>query len=383
MYLLIQFSIAVIFICIAIIFYRKEYTWWEYILQLIIPIGIVMAMYYITTHARIMDTEYWGNTIVKVEYQEQYEYWDPCKDTYDCNCTTDKDGNRSCDTCCDPGCVSYGPYYYAYNENGTQVMINEDTYHKIKDKFKTEKNTNKQKGDSCKKGWLYEAKWNGEYDSYQVHVTKHKYENKVRYNKIFVPEEIKKEERKKVHNYPSIVSLDQQHVIGEWYSLKDKQIADHRLDFHNGMYGPKPRDNSGQIKAFLLLYKDTPKSIVRLQKGSWKRGNKNEYTLMIGWDSKTRKIVWYDDMTFELSGKCSNRIKKYVYENPETSLEDLTNTMSNILAEHWLRREFTPLNALIKLDPPKWLWVVGILLGIGLGIGGLFLFSNNEQNGKY
>ena len=380
MYLLTQFALAIIFISIAAIFYRKNYVWWEYLLQLVIPIGIVMAMYHITTHARVMDTEYWGNTIVTVTHQERYERWDPCKSTYSCNCRTDSNGNETCDTCCDPGCVSYGPYYHAINENGLEIMLSEADYRKIANKFKNEKNTGKQKGDSCKKGYLYEAKWDGEYNTYQIHVTKHRYENKVRHNKIFVPESVTKKEKSQTYPYPSISGVDQVHIIGEWHDDYDKSQAEHRLDFHNGMYGPRPRDRSGQIKVFILLFKDQPKSVARLQKGLWQRGNKNEYTLMLGWDSKTQKISWYDDMTFEMSGKCSNRIKKYVYDNPDLKLEVLASEMSNILAEHWLRREFTPLNALIKLDPPKWLWVVGILLGIVLGILGLFIFTSNEYD---
>ena len=100
MYILTQFLIAFILIAIIVWKWRHEYVWWEYLLQAGIPILLAITINAISTTTRENDGEYWGNTIVKVAYQEEYEEWDPCSYTEDCNCTipivTGKQNRNSC-----------------------------------------------------------------------------------------------------------------------------------------------------------------------------------------------------------------------------------------------------------------------------------------------
>jgi len=381
MYILTQFLIAIIFIVIIIIWYRDEYTWWEYILQALVPIFLALIINAISTTTRENDTEYWGNTIVKVAYQEEYEEYDPCKETYDCNCTTDDDGNTSCDTCCRGGCVDYGPYWFIYNERGTERSVSKNKYRNIINHWSTQVHTKEDyKGDHCGKGDYHYAKWPKTRETYKIYATQHTYKNKVRYNKVYVPDQLITRNAQHTFEYPNIREFEQDHILGDyWTGSNDRAEAELNLDIHAGLMGPRPQEQHGQIKPFLLLFKDASKDAASAQFARWQGGNKNEYTVMIGWNSKTNKITWYDIMTFTENGACKNRMKEYLHENREASLEEITQKMRFVLNQHWERRSFTPINQLIKLKPTKGVWITAILLGIILGIVFMIAFSRNEH----
>lgn len=378
MYFITQVSVGLIMLLIAYLYFKHEYTWWEYILQLIFPLAIAGIVYQISTSVRETDFEFWGNTCVKVEWQDRYEYYDPCKDTEECNCTTDKDGNRSCSTCCVGGCVTVYPYGIAWNEFGSYEYISEVMFNEIRLKFGNKKTFEDYKGDGCGRGDMHRSIWEGEKHTYQAFITRHKYENKVRFQPIYNPKTATEEEIKSAYKYPPINGIDQDHILGTWRDGLALERADNILASHAGIYGPKSQEEHGQVKPFILIFTDQPKRMADVQRAAWQNGNKNEYTLMLGMDAQNENIKWFEIMTFSQNGAVKNRMMEFLHSDPKLNIDRIADEMSYILAEHWKRRSFTPLNNLITLKPNGWTWFLGILLNLLVGIGSLVAFSSNE-----
>jgi hypothetical protein len=360
---------------------RTKYIWWEYMLQLFIPTVIVTIVWFTATASMKMDTEYWGNTCVSIQYEESYEWWNTCSYTVDCNCTTDKDGNTSCDQCCVAACDYESASWYAIDERGRRRSIREDEYNTIKKKWGLEEyDTGDTNGTAnCRIGKIYRVDWDNNMETYQIIVTKHKYENKVRFEATYFYPQYTEDQLTDVYGYPVIQGLDQDHVIGDWYNSSDQQAADHILDIHNGTYGPKPREDQGQVKVFMFVYTDKDRSYAVKQKDKLEGGNKNEYILVLGFNSLDNSIMWYEIITYCDNGSAVNRMKEWLYANPNSTLEEIAEAMTDVLENNWERREFTPLNAFIKLKPKPWVWVLAYILNVIISVGMIFVFSNNEN----
>ena len=383
MYIIGQLLIVLIFIGIILFNknIRKEYVVFEYILQVVVPILIVVCVWEVSKYSMVIDDEYWGNTCVKIERHEEYRWLNPCSYTEPCNCTTDEDGNETCDSCCVEACDYVPETYYAYDENDKQISITKNQYYKVLKKWKLpEIETDVKNGTiSCGLiGNVFETIWDNNKDNYQIIVTHHTYENKVRYEPTFFYPQYNKDQLNDVYDYPFIVGLDQKHVIGEWYNSADKKQSEHLLDVFNGIYGPKSREDHGQIKVFYFIYKDKDQSYGVKQKDKLQGGNKNEYNLVLNYDSKTKNISWYEVISFYEKSAVKNRVEEYLYSNPQTSLVDLTNVVTDVLSKNWLRREFTFLNSIIKLKPPLFIWITAYIVNIIVSLILIFFFKEND-----
>lgn len=381
MYILGQLSICIIFIIIILKSdFKDEYELWEYGLQMCIPIIIAGLIWLLSTNTMKMDTEYWGNTCVKIQHQEEYEEWNPCATTRECCCKTDKNGNRECDTECVGGCESHGPYWYAFNEYGDRIDIKKSEYERIKNKWKLPPQKVGTSGDACGRGDLFEITWDNNMNNYQIIVTKHTYVNKVRHEVTFFYPTYEDKELTDIHDYPPVNELEQDHVIGRWPYNNEQELAEHKLDVLNGVFGPKARNEHGQIKAFIFVYIDKPREYAVKQKDKLLGGNKNEYSLVLGYNTKTKKIEWYDIITYCDNGASVNRMKEFLFENPSAPLNIVADEMVNILTTTWIRREFTPLNSIITLRPPNWVIILAYIINAILSTGMIYIFHTNERH---
>ena len=86
--------------------YKSKYAFQEYLLQFVIAFSIPFIIYFSYTTIVASDIEYWGDSIISVEKQTEYYSYDwesNCFEcgSYDCNCSTDDNNIKSCDTCCE------------------------------------------------------------------------------------------------------------------------------------------------------------------------------------------------------------------------------------------------------------------------------------------
>lgn len=362
-------------------FARKYYVWWEYVLQILIPAFIATVIYFIGVNQKNWDIEWWSDTCVELRHEESYETEETR--SYSCNCSTDSDGRESCSTCYEDYCSDHPEQWYAISSLGWLQAINEAEYHLIRKKWNALELKIGTIGDEeCRIGGVYSVNWNGDSISRQIFVQRHRYENDVRFNRVYVPQEYTKEMRYlPILDYYDVDGIDQNHIIGYWSDIADKEKADLILDRHAAKFGPKKREERGQILPLIWIYNDQPNSIARYHRAKHQGGNKNEYSLLIGYNSKTQKIDWYDIVTFTQNGACVNRMKEFMHDNRDNrtaSLEEISTEMTKILSNHWERREFTELNKMITFRPSAKLWAFGILFNLIIGALCAFGFMGND-----
>lgn len=365
MFISIFIALLLIISTLVVVFIKKSkfneyFTTVELILLFVFPILIAYVAFSLSTNAKERDWEFWGSTCVKAEYQERYGQWE--RESYECNCTTDKEGRRSCDTCYRMVCNKYGPYYYAYNEFDSQVSLTENQYKQLVSKFKNEKNTRVSLG-SCPSGDLWVSNWNKDSASYQVFVQQKPYKNKVRFNAIYNPK-YSKQLIKKLQplNYPPINGIDQIHIVGSNFaSSQDIKQANAILAHHAGIYGPKPHEQHGQVKPFIFTYINKPQQMVLAQRAYLEGGNKNEFIVLVNYDSLSKKISWYDIITYD-EGETPYRLKIWLESNRSATLTQISKQTVDLLSKYWQRKHFTHLNEVIMTPIPTWIWIAGFFM---------------------
>lgn len=365
MFLVTQAVIALVVTVIMYYIAKKDYAWWEYGIQFLIPFLIVLGVKELSLTYMSSDTEFWTTTLKEMVYQEQYRIWvtKTCSETYACG--SDSNGNtKYCTRYYDCSeCESRGPYYYLNGQSASYVGI--DTWNYLKKKWKVKPEHIGTNGDHCGKGDRWRIQWDQSYETHQAWTSVHPYENKIRYDAGRFPmRELTETEKSIVKSYPDLfVGIEQKPISGPWRDAKDLNNANHRLNYFNAVYGPKSREEHGQIKVFIMLYKDVPKSKVHhAQRIKLEYGNKNEFIVMLGWNSNTNSITWSDVITHTVDGTSVNTPQRIINDNPDISMEDFVIELTEVLSKNWIRTEFTPLNDVITLKPKLWVWIVALVL---------------------
>ncbi len=78
----------------AYFIWKRDITWTELVLNVAVPLAIIAGFYFIGRASEMKDIEVW-NGVVTGKERVHGHYTRP----YDCNCTTDSDGNETCQTC--------------------------------------------------------------------------------------------------------------------------------------------------------------------------------------------------------------------------------------------------------------------------------------------
>lgn len=380
-FLFVSFLVAALAMAVAAIFFAKKFVWWEYLVMGFSPFAIAAMVFFIDQEGRKWDTEYFTNTVVRVEY---IEYWETyvSKTCYkDCNCKTVKSSNgksssRKCDTC--PYDCSYcdknPAQYWAYNERGDRAPISSVEYQRIKNKFGNEKfvelNRSIRHWGSCgEDGDKYVSEWNGNLEQFEPYCTDHNYVNKVRLSNTYGFRDLTEDEMKKVKKYPQIINVYQPSIVGNWPWKDDAAKATFKLDRFNGLNGKKL-----QIKAFIFTYYNQRSDVVDLQKIYFENGNKNEIIVCVGYDGNG--VTWVRAFSWTDEKICENEAARFYTK--DMKLEALVDHMIPVWTANWKRKEFSPLNELIHLTPSTTAWITMIILQIILVVGLTIAFKQNE-----
>lgn len=382
-FILTSWAIAFVFVLVAASLFRKHFVWWEYFILLAAPLLLSGIIYGIDTNARVSDTEFFSNQTVKVEY---YEYWETyvhktCTRTYDCNCSTDSKGHKSCSTCTETYDCSYcdenPAKYIAYNENGKSREISESEYRRIVKKFGNEQfvelNRDIDNWAGCgQDGNMYVSQWDGNPERFEIFATAHTYENKIRLSDSYGFRELSKQEKSRIHEYPGINGVYQPSITGNWHNTSDYWRAMFLLDRFNGQYG-----KSKQIKAFIFTYYNQTPDVADLQRLYFQNGNKNEIILCVGYTGS--QATWIKAFSWTDEKVCENEAVRYF--RSDMTLTGLVEHMIPIWRDKWVRKQFTPYNEIINIQPSTTAWVIMIILNLGLCaiLGNAFIRNEYES----
>lgn len=373
--ILINFLIAVGFLVGGIYFHKNKITLLEGALQLVIPIGIGALFFFIYRTGKSTDHEYWGNNVEYIYRTTEYNSYDynSCCTEYSCNC----DDEGKCDTCCDScyECNRTSAKFYAVLNTGSKRSISNVTYYEIKKRFNTEeinkgvwKTGNKGGGCGETRSWKYTVHWDKSWKTAWNYSSKHRYTNKVVLSStLYTPRKISQEEKEYYNllDYPVINRTEQQCLIG----ITNREV-EQRLQYFNGKYG-----KDLQIRLFIWNL-DSPIGAAEMQKHYIQNGNKNEVNIILNKDEYAIG-TWCNEAEFTV------RLENMLQEG-NIDLLDFVYDFEKLAKEHYVRREFTPLNAVVNIPVPLNVRIWSIFLHLIISSGLLYYFIVNEfQNYNY
>lgn len=380
--------IPVIAILVLLFFYRKNTTWWEYLMLFGVAVLIIAAMKVIGEKSQSNDTEYWGDLIKKAKYYEAYSIWDDETCTRSVACGKDDKGNtKYCDEKYDCSHLDSHPAHWEITTIlGWEMSISKEFYEYLVKKFGVNvqfKDMNRRSecglGDYVvKDGNMYFVEWDGNSAKSEAVVKTHTYENKVQCSRsIFNYRDIDEDEAKKagLYSYPKISDHRAPNILGGQGCAANLDSAEQRLGYLNGNLGPKK-----QLRVQVLIFKDKPLSIAKLQEAYWKNGNKNEFVVTIGLD-KQNKATWCYVFSWTEIAELKISTRDYVMSQEKFNPLALADYLSKELEAKWVRKQFKDFSYL-TVEPPLWALILAFVLEIAFCVAYGFWAVNNEHNPK-
>lgn len=390
-------GIAIIFAIFLLIFFRERVVWWELVILIAIPTLISFGSKALVDTYSVEYSEYLGDEVTSVYEEEPYNEWIDKTCYEDCNCTTDKDGNETCDSC--PYDCSYqndeGPRWYAKTKCGNNVSITEAQYDKWVIQFggnriKINTRTNYDSSDKCvwsngtkfegkivgTYSYIWQTNWDGNYTTSVPLTTTQKYVNKIKASDYTVFNFVKLTEDSakslKLFDYPKFDNyFTYPSVLG--YNDDSVQLMFKKINGHLG------RDK--QIRVWVLVHNTSDSDIGWMQECYWVGGNKNELVINIGVDGN--EIKWCHTFSWSDIQSLKDDIEKYVVKRKTLNRITLTDIAYYVRIES--EKRFERLNFkqfdYLTVEPPLVgiiiCYILTLLICVGLSF---FVITNDENN---
>jgi len=329
------FVVAIILVIVC----RKNIVWWEYIVLILVSVLLTLGMRSCCIADRETDVEYYGGYMVKITHYDEWDEWVVKTCTREVPDGVDEKGNTKYRT------ETYDCSYRDYHPERWTYLTNTGHEHHFCEKSEFDRAMRelgypKMKFKEMNRhyytidGDAQEYYWDGAVQHIRPLVDTHHYKNKINCsNSVFNFEEINDEEAKEIglYDYPKIIDDDQDVILG----IKPSAVTHKEFKYINSVYGPKK-----QFRMYVLIYPDKPLDISEKQKSYWKGGNKNEFIICLGYNTKTGLITWCNPFSWCDKPELEVATKRYFREHPR-----LANLYQypNWLRKHlylWKRKEF-------------------------------------------
>ena len=236
---------------------------------------LVMAgMWHLSRAQQITDTEIWNGQVT-----DKKQVWVSCSHSYECFCTTDRDGNRTCQTCYEH---SNDWDWVVYTTAGDLTISRVD-----------------RRGSHTPPRWA------------QVEIgepasVEHRYKNYVQAvpESLYNLSEAENDALPDVPNYPEVYDyyrIDRVLTVGVTYA--DADVLNAQLNTALMTLGPQKQAN------VVVIVVNAPDPNYRYKvEASWIGGNKNDIIVLLGTDETAETVAWADVITF--AGNAGNELFK-------------------------------------------------------------------------
>lgn len=376
--LILIYSLPFIIAVLLLIFFRNQVTWFEYIGLIIISMLFTLMFRGIFVSINESDTEYWGGYMTKIRHYDDWDEWVHRTCTRKVLKGYDKDGNPEYDE------EEYDCSYRDYHPERWTYTDNYGSEHYFWDKEEFDRAmaelgypkmvfVDMHRHYYTKDGDAQDYYWDGTFENSRTLTTWHTYTNKVIASRsIFRFEDIDKEKAKELglFEYPEIQDYDQKSLLG----VRLDRLTMKKIKYLNGTFGSKY-----QFRIYILVFKDKPLVISEQQKSYWQGGNKNEFILCLGYNTKTHKIDWCNPFSWCDSPKLEVATKRYFREHPNLNLMGYCKWLEKNI-NLWKRKEFKDFDYIdVEMSDGQTttLFIIILLLDIGMSI---FLIGNDYTN---
>ena len=281
-----------------------EGPWTTYLWMIIFGEGTVGLLHWFFYDMHTSSTEYLGSMVKDINHEDAWTELVEVKET-----KTDNKGNSYTVTRIDER--YHSEKYYLHTTRGSKIDTNFSFYCRVRDLWGLPANTLRWTGSHIKGGVRYGSFYTiadfkeeeRENPNNWVPVTEsNSYRNKVQAsNSIFKFEKIDKKTASEIGllDYPAIYSHDAPCVLSN--DILIPPALDELFRKFNARYAPEY-----QMRLYMLLYNaDRGISISEQQRSYWQGGNKNEFVICLGMNSKeevewARAFSWADDQIKEV-----------------------------------------------------------------------------------
>ena len=376
--LILIYSLPFIIAVLLLIFFRNQVTWFEYIGLIVISILFTLMFRGIFVSINESDTEYWGSYMTKIRHYDDWDEWVHKTCTRRVPAGRDSKGNTIYRTeTYDCSYRDYHPERWTYTDNygSEHYFCDKEEFDRAMAELGYPKMVfvDMHRHYYTKDGDAQDYYWDGTFENSRTLTTWHTYTNKVIASRsIFRFEDIDKEKAKELglFEYPEIQDYDQKSLLG----VRLDRLTMKKIKYLNGTFGSKY-----QFRMYILVFKDKPLVISEQQKSYWQGGNKNEFVLCLGYNTKTHKIDWCNPFSWCDSPKLEVATKRYFREHPNLNLMGYCKWLEKNI-NLWKRKEFKDFDYIdVEMSDGQTtaLFIIILLLDIGMSI---FLIGNDYVN---
>ena len=376
---LLIYAIPFIIAIILLVFFKKYIVWWEYIVLIGVSICFTMIIREIFVTSRETATEYWGGYMVKITHYDRWNEYIHKTCTETVHDGYDEDGNEiTHEETYDCSYVEDHPERWKYTDNygNEEWFYGKGEFDKAMEELGYPKMVfrDMHRDYYTVDGDAQDYFWDNTVEHIRPLVWEHSYTNKVQCsNSVFNFEDISDSEADSLglFKYPKVIKEDQDVILG----LKFDKYTHKKFKYINSIYGP-----TRQFRMYVLIFKNKPVDIALKQKAYWKRGNKNEFVICLGYDTKTNLINWC--YPFSWCDKPDLEVATKQYFITHNDINDLGEYPSWLRSKiHlWKRKEFKDFDY-IRNNPTinQYIWLLIIILIIDLFVSA-FIIGNEIDN---
>jgi hypothetical protein len=203
------------------------------------------------------------------------------------------------------------------------------------------------------------------------------YRNKIlASHSIFKFEDIDDEEADSLglFRYPNIEDNDQAVILG----FRAGKKVHKQYKYINSVYGSKK-----QFRIYVLVFRDKPLEISEKQKSYWQGGNKNEFVLCLGYNTKKGTIDWCNPFSWCDKPELEVATKRYFRDHPKMDLSEYPQWLENHL-HLWKRKEFKDFDYIEnELTKGQSIALLIIILIFDIFVSILFIGNEATNEGMY
>ena len=376
------YSLPFIISVFLLIFFKKYIVWWEYICLVGVSILFTFLLKSVFIASLEYDTEYLGGYMTKITHYDEWDEWIHRTCTRQVPCGTDGKGHTRYRTetydCSyreyHPECWKYtdnlGREEYFYNKSYFDRAMAELGYPKM---VFRDMHRKYYKIDGDAQDYYYD----GTPQHVRALVWKNTYQNKIlASHSIFKFEDIDDEEADSLglYRYPNVEDHDQAVILG----FRAGKEVHKQYKYINSIYGAKK-----QFRIYVLVFRNKPIEISEKQKSYWQGGNKNEFVLCIGYNTKKGTIDWCNPFSWCDKPELEVATKRYFREHPRMDLSEYPTWLIQNL-NLWHRKNFSDFDYIKnELTKGQSIALLIIILLIDVFISIFFIGNEFTNEGIY
>lgn len=335
---IIIYSLPFIISIFLLIFFKKYIVWWEYICLVGVSILFTFLLKSVFIASLEYDTEYLGGYITKITHYDEWDEWIHKICTRQVPCGRDSKGHTIYRT--ETYDCSYREYHperwtytdnynreeYFYNKSYFDAAMKELGYPKM---VFRDMHRHYYRIDGDAQDYFYD----GTVQHIRPLVWSETYRNKIlASHSIFKFEDIDDDDADSLglFRYPDVKDNDQAVILG----FKAGKKVHKQYKYINSVYGSKK-----QFRIYVLVFRDKPLEISEKQKSYWQGGNKNEFVLCLGYNTKKGTIDWCNPFSWCDKPELEVATKRYFRDHPKMDLSEYPQWLENHL-HLWKRKEF-------------------------------------------